>query len=69
MTGVAAACGYHTPGIALKTKKEIAGFLQVPSNSMPRFIDLYVRQGIRADMPKLNINHKSQRDALMENLG
>ena len=69
MTGVAAACGYHTPGNALKTKKEVAGFLQVPSNSMPRFIDLYVRQGIRHDMPKLNINHKCQRDALMENLG
>ena len=69
LTGVAAACGYQTPGNALETEKDVVGFLKVPSNGMPRFIDLYVRQGIRPDMPKLNINHKSQRDALMEALG
>lgn len=69
LTGVAAACGYQTSVNALETEKEVADFLKVPSNGMPRFIDLYVRQGIRPDMPKLNINHKSQRDALMEALG
>ena len=35
---------------------------------MPLFIDVHVRQGIRSDMPKLNIDHKAQKVALMENL-
>ena len=35
---------------------------------MPLFVDVHVRQGIRNDMPKLNINHKAQKNALMEEL-
>ena len=65
LTGVAAACGYQNPGKALTTKEEITAFLNQLSNGMPKFIDLHVRQGIRPDMPKLNIDHKAQKVALM----
>lgn len=68
LTGIAAACGYQNPGKALSTKEEIAAFLEEPQNGTPRFIDLYVRQGIRSDMPKLAIDHKLQKTQLMENL-
>ena len=68
LTGIASACGYQTPGKVLSAREEIAAFLDVASNGMPRFIDLYVRQGIRSDMPKLGIDHKLQKQQLMENL-
>lgn len=69
LTEIAAACGYRTPGHAVETKDElqtiIRGFEQ---GNMPLFIDVHVRQGIRSDMPKLNIDHKAQKEALMKNL-
>ena len=35
---------------------------------MPLFVDVHVRQGIRADMPKLGIDHKAIKVELMNNL-
>lgn len=40
----------------------------LPGNDMPTFVDVHVRQGIRPDMPKLNIDHKGQKEALMNQL-
>ena len=68
LTGVAAACGYQNPDKALTTQEEIAAFMRQPSNGMPKFVDLHVRQGIRPDMPKLSIDHKAQKVALMDML-
>lgn len=69
LTGIAAACGYRTPSHAVETKEELQAIVKNHQNSeMPLFIDVHVRQGIRSDMPKLNINHKTQKEALMENL-
>lgn len=69
LTEIAAACGYRTPGHAVETKDElqtiIRGFEQ---GDMPLFIDVHVRQGIRSDMPKLGIDHKAVKKALMQNL-
>lgn len=68
-TEIAAACGYQTPGHAVVTKEELQVIVKNHQNGeMPLFIDVHVRQGIRNDMPKLNINHKAQKEALMENL-
>lgn len=69
LTEIASACGYATPGHAVETKEELQAILSAyqPGN-MPLFIDVHVRQGIRSDMPKLNINHKAQKEALMKNL-
>lgn len=69
LTEVAAACGYRTPGHAVETKEELQGIIRgFIKGEMPLFIDVIVRQGIRGDMPKLNIDHKAQKVALMNNL-
>ena len=69
LTTVAKACGYRTVGHAVETKEELKQIVQDnQSGEMPLFIDVHVRQGIRSDMPKLNIDHKAQKDALMKNL-
>ena len=69
LTGVAEACGYRTPGHAIETKEELQSIIREYQNSeMPLFVDVHVRQGIRPDMPKLNIDHKAQKVALMETL-
>lgn len=69
LTEVADACGYRTPGHAVETKEELQAILKdYKKGEMPLFIDVHVRQGIRSDMPKLNIDHKAQKYALMETL-
>ena len=69
MTEIAAACGYRTPGHPVETKEELQYIVKnFQKDEMPLFLDVHVRQGIRSDMPKLNIDHKTQKRALMENL-
>lgn len=69
LTEIAEACGYRTPGHAVETKEELQTILKgYKKEEMPLFIDVHVRQGIRSDMPKLNIDHKAQKEALMETL-
>lgn len=69
LTEIAEACGYRTPGHAVETKEELQAILKdYRKEEMPLFIDVHVRQGIRKDMPKLNIDHKAQKTALMETL-
>lgn len=69
LTEIADACGYRTLGHAVETKEELQAILKdYKKGEMPLFIDVHVRQGIRSDMPKLNIDHKAQKLALMETL-
>lgn len=69
LTGIAAACGYRTPGHAVETRDTLQAILkEYKRGEMPLFIEVRVRQGIRSDMPKLNIDHKAQKEALMETL-
>ena len=69
LTAIAAACGYRTSGHAVETKEELQAIVKnYQKENMPLFIDVHVRQGIRSDMPKLNIDHKAQKLALMETL-
>ena len=69
LTGVAESCGYRTPGHAVETKEELRRIVRdCQKGEMPMFIDVHVRQGIRSDMPKLNIDHKAQKLALMKTL-
>ena len=69
LTDIADACGYRTPGHAVETKEELQAILKdYKKSEMPLFVDMHVRQGIRSDMPKLNIDHKAQKVALMKNL-
>ena len=69
LTEIADACGYRTPGHAVESKEELQAIIKdFKKGEMPLFIDVHVRQGIRSDMPKLNIDHKAQKRALMKNL-
>lgn len=69
LTAIAEACGYRTPGHPIETKEELQHIVHEQGcDVMPLFIDVHVRQGIRRDMPKLDIDHKAQKVALMENL-
>lgn len=69
LTGVAAACGYRTPGHAIDTKEELQRIIRdYTIGESPLFIDVHVRQGIRPDMPKLGIDHKAVKRELMKNL-
>lgn len=69
LTKIAAACGYKTSVHAVTRKEELQTLVREHKNDgMPLFIDVHVRQGIRSDMPKLIIDHKAQKKALMANL-
>lgn len=69
LTTIAKACGYRTVGHAVETKDELQQIVREnQSGKMPLFIDVHVRQGIRSDMPKLNIDHKAIKNELMNNL-
>lgn len=69
LTEIAEACGYYTPKHPIETKEELQNILREHKcGEMPLFIDVHVRQGIRSDMPKLDINHKAQKLALMQTL-
>ena len=69
LTGVARACGYKTIGTFNDTKECLLEALQsLSGEDMPTFIDVHIRQGIRSDMPKLSIDYKAQKDALMKHL-
>ena len=66
---MAEACGYRTPGHAVETKEELQSIIRKYQKAeMPLFVDVHVRQGIRADMPKLGIDHKAVKRELMETL-
>ena len=58
LSKIAAACGYKTIGQHVEKKEDLVNALKDFTNSkMPCFIDVHVRQGIRKDMPKLDIDH------------
>ena len=64
LTEIAHACGYIVPEKQLTSPEELQNFLSSNSDK-PKFIDLKVKQGIRNDMPKLDINHKEMKQRLM----
>lgn len=69
LTGVAKACGYNTPESYIETKEALQQYvMSLKPEGMPSFADVHVRQGIRSDMPKLGIDHKAQKEALMDYL-
>ena len=58
LTAVARACGYTTTDGFVETPDEILRALrQFEGAASPCFLDIHVRQGIRPDLPKLNIDH------------
>lgn len=68
LTNIANACGYFVPGVGAITERESLRAVLTNKVDGPLFIDFRVRQGIRSDMPKLSIDHKKQKEQLMEEL-
>lgn len=69
LTCVAKACGYNTPDTYVETKENLQKYIsELTLQGMPSFLDIHVRQGIRSNMPKLSIDHKAQKEALMNYL-
>lgn len=69
LTAIAAACGYRSPGHEIENIEDLQQIVRENiDNKMPLFVDVHVRQGIRNDMPKLSIDHKAQKKALMDSL-
>jgi phosphonopyruvate decarboxylase len=66
LTQIAQACGYHTAGSYVDCKSALHSFLLEFTQEGPKFMDVHVRQGIRSDMPKLNINHRQEMEVLMQ---
>lgn len=69
LTMIAKACGYETPSNYVESRFALQNALKtlIASKKM-LFIDVHVKQGIRADMPKLVIDHKAVKRELMETL-
>ena len=56
---IAKACGYKAVDGVIKTKDTLISAIRyLAKEDKPCFIDMHVRQGIRADLPKLMIDHK-----------
>lgn len=69
LTSVARACGYNTPISFVEKESDLKQIVRELSElEKPCLVDVYVRQGIRKDMPKLNIDHKQDKYSLMCNL-
>lgn len=66
LTQIAKACGYLTVEGAITDRETLVQTIdEFSKENKPCFIDLHVRQGIRKDMPKLDIDHIESKKALM----
>lgn len=69
LTAVAKACGYNTLPSFVETKENLQDAIKtLDSLNHLFFVDVHVRQGIRKDMPKLEIDHILQKKELMESI-
>jgi phosphonopyruvate decarboxylase len=69
MTAIAKAAGYNTIEKPVITKQDLINTLDsLQKKDEPAFIDLHIRQGIREDIPTLNITHIEMKENLMKNL-
>lgn len=69
LTDIAKACGYNTVGHAVSTREELQNVLgEYKAGEMPLFVDVKIRQGIRSNLPKLDIIHKAMKEELIQHL-
>jgi len=69
LTAIARACGYHTISSYTDNMEELQSTVKDYSGmDKPCFVDVHVRQGIRNDMPKLEVKHKELLTALIKNI-
>lgn len=69
LTTIAKSCGYMISSILVEKSTDLKTIVEILAEAdKPGFIDVHVRQGIRKDMPKLDIDHHKQKIQLMEEL-
>lgn len=69
LTTIANGCGYSTIGRPIEEKKELKQTIkQMAASNHLSFIDVYVRQGIRKDMPGLKIDHQPAKEDFMNHI-
>ena len=67
LTAIAKSCGYTPPPSYIEREQELKTMVEILAEAdKPGFIDVHVRQGIRKDMPKLDINHQEQKKQLIK---
>lgn len=65
LTQIAKACGYLTVESAITDRETLVSTVEeFDKENRPCFIDLRVRQGIRKDMPKLDIDHRQSKEEI-----
>jgi len=69
LTTIAKSCGYTTPSVVVEKCMDLKTMVEILAEAdRPGFIDVHVRQGIRQDMPKLDIDHQEQKKLLMKTI-
>lgn len=69
LTSIAEAMGFNTIGKAVSTSTELKKAVEtLMDKEGPGFIDVHIRLGIRGRIPKLEVNHKEIKKALMDTL-
>lgn len=69
LTTIAKACGYQTIDNHVEKREDLINAIkQLFERNQLSFIDVYVRQGIRKDLPGLKIEHQTAKDELMKHL-
>ena len=67
--GIASACGYSAHMGRVTCAAELKTLLTASGDGVkPLFVDVAIRQGIRTDLAKLNIDHKTMISKLMDDL-
>lgn len=68
LTAIAKSCGYMTPSIKVENCSDLKTQVEILAEvGKPSFVDVHIRQGIRQDMPKLDVNHREDIQHLMFN--
>lgn len=69
LTSIANSCGYKTVSKAINSIGELKDAVKSLSQMHQLcFLDIHIRQGIRKDIPMLNINHINQKKKLMDTM-
>lgn len=67
LTSIAKSCGYMTFSVFVRMRQDLKTMVEILAESdKPGFIDVHVCQGIRNDMPKLDITHQKEKKDIMQ---
>ncbi len=69
LTAIAENAGYHTVGRAIETPEALQNAVKMLMGEVgPTFADIRIRKGIRANLPRLEVDHLDLKEQLMRNI-